>query len=59
VTDNTDLTPDYLGESDLLALGLDPVEVEVLLADRSAVHCEELEDLLWRRRHDRRTGGGQ
>jgi hypothetical protein len=46
---------DWLGRDDLLALDLSPEQVSRLLRDRSAIHRDELPDLLWQLDGDGRT----
>lgn len=40
--------PDWLGRDDLLALGIDDAVVDALLRDVTAIHIDELGDLMWR-----------
>jgi hypothetical protein len=50
---DADMIPtDWLGHDDLTDLGLDDDTARRLLRGRTAVHREEVEDLLWRLRRD-------
>ncbi len=43
---------DWLGYTDLVGLGIDPQLARALTSDCSAVHRNELPDLLWRCRQE-------